>query len=296
MMTRDNHLPDDAQIIEPVTSATVSLLQGVRLDDVQIHTLRCADRWLDAGYDLLKTEFHPDTLDPYESYAEWTELNNSSENNFPYLMLVAYVYAGGKHLVLGAISGNVMRVLPVYQRESARGELPCIYAIGHQITAGVVREFGLKGIGTKLWRASLVGAEKLIAEMGGTLICSFLEAEDDSVGYWSHLGYRWPRGVKYWQPPLAFDEKGQKALPEVPEILMLRGPSEAPIKTIDADLLRDIVHAVYQNWSLERCRLTLSEEAYQTARSFVIGWLFERVSESIPARGSVPMDLYSSPA
>ena len=96
-----------------------------------------------------------------------------------------------------------------------------------------------------------------------------LEAETDSLGFWSKMGYRWTQGVRYWQPPLEFDLKGDYLHSEVPEILMLRPLDGMDEESISQTLLKNIIATVYLNWSLHKFRDLLEPSAMKRAKHYV---------------------------
>ena len=210
------------------------------------------------------------------------------KHRFPYLLMVGYCRVQGRAVLLGAISGNVMKV-EEYAGPNTAGKEPCIFAIGHQVTEPSLRENGVKGIGTSLWKSAAREASAWIENLGGRFCYSVLEAENDSVGFWSKLGHLWPRDVSYWQPPLEFDETGQYLFPEVPEILMMRPMDAVREKAVERKFLQNIIATMYLNWSLDKYRRTLSQEAMRRAEDYVMGQLFGRVCAEMPDADPIPL-------
>lgn len=245
--------------------------------------------WLNTAYDLLAEQFQPDVLDPLKRYVGWLELNRAKKNRFPYLLVVAYCSVEGRALLLGVLSGNIMKVEEYEGPSTNEGKDPYIFAIGHQVTDLALRKSGVKGVGTKLWKFAIKEANAWIKDLSGQFCYSVLEAEDDSIGFWSKLGHLWPKDVNYWQPPLEFDETGQYRYAEVPETLML-GPVEAPFeKTIRKTFLQNIIATMYLNWSLDKYRNILSADAMRKAEDYVMGKLFGKVCAEMPSTDPIPL-------
>jgi len=259
------------------------------LDHLAFRVVAEPGEWLNTTYQLLAEEFEPDVLDPLERYVGWLELNKTKRNRFPYLLIIAYCTFQGRALLLGALSGNVMKV-EAYEGPITNEEDDLyIFAIGHQVTDPALRKGGVKGIGTRLWKSATLEANVWIKDLGGRFCYSVLEAEDASIGFWSKLGHRWPKDVHYWQPPLEFDETGQFKYPEVPETLML-GPMEAAFeKTIKKTFLQNIIATMYLNWSLDKYRDILSVDAMRKAEDYVMGQLFGRLCAEMPSIDPIPL-------
>lgn len=272
-----------------LTPSRLSILPSRLLQNPEFRVIAEPGEWLTTTYQLLAEQFEPDVLDPLERYVEWLELNRARKHPFPYLLMVAYCRVENSAVLLGAISGNIMRVEQYPGPKTAESDGLHIFAIGHQVTDRALRENGVKGIGTKLWQSAIREAAAWIANLEGRFCYSVLEAENDSVGFWSKLGHRWPKGVRYWQPPLEFDETGQYVHPEVPEILMMRPLGPEFEKAIGKKCLQNIIATMYLNWSLDKYRRTLSQAAMRKAESYVMGQLFGRVCAEMPDADPVPL-------
>lgn len=263
-------------------------------NDLKFKIVTDNDGWLAAAYGLLSAEFEVDVLDPFERYVEWLELNGRGEHKFPFLMVVAYLETPGCPIAVGVISGNIMQIEHLAVEGAANDTPDYMFAIGHQVTTNHLRSIGFHGVGTKLWSFAAETADRMITQRDGTFIYSFLEAETSSVGFWSKLGYRWPEGVDYWQPPLEFDSDGNFLHREVPEILMLRPMQEAMPAKIDVSLLRNLIATAYYNWCLDKYKKSLSPGAFENARKYVMDTVFGRFSRSIPSADPVKLVLYKS--
>jgi deoxyhypusine synthase len=250
-------------------------------DELQFKVVTDPDSWLQICYDFLRSHFGPEVLDPLQRYVDWLEMNRLGKHPFPFLLMAAYLEDGRAARVMAVISGNVMRIEESGRKGGAKSPR-FMFAIGHQLTAPCVRKAGIKGVGTRLWHRAIAEAKAITKGLKGRLAYSFLEAENDSVGFWDRLGYRWPQAVTYWQPPLEFDENGNFVHPEVPEIALLKPLEIQQTGTIDRRLLRDIVATVYLNWALARYRDCLSPEAMKRAESYVMGSLLGRVDSRMP--------------
>jgi deoxyhypusine synthase len=260
----------------------LDLPRTVRAADLRFKVLAEPDSWLQVCYDFLSFHFGREVLDPVQRYADWLEMNRLGAHPFPFVMIAAYLADGERALVVGVISGNVMRIKRSRTPDVKSASASFIFSIGHQLTAPAVRSAGIKGVGTRLWRRAIGEAQAITKRLKGRLVYSFLEAENDSVGFWDRLGYRWPQAVTYWQPPLEFDDNGDFVHPEVPEIAMLKPIEVRDKRTIERHLLYDIIATVYLDWALARYRNVLSEDAMKRAESYVMGSLLGRVDSRMP--------------
>ncbi len=259
------------------------------VDRLEFRVIADPGEWLNTAYQLLAEQFEPDVLDPLDRYVGWLELNKAKQNKFPYLLVAAYCNVQGSAILLGVISGNIMKVEEYIGPNTSDGNDLYVFAIGHQVTELALRKTGVKGIGARLWKSATDEANTWINNLGGRFCYSVLEAEDDSIGFWSKLGYLWPKDVLYWQPPLEFDDSGQYKYPEVPEHLML-GPMEPAFETaIPKTFLQNIIATMYLNWSLDKYRDTLSPDAMRKAEGYVMGKLFRTIYANMPDVDPIPL-------
>ncbi len=282
----------DDEIHEDVTHVTEENFEDLMLrsvGDVEYRVVDKADVWLDVSFRLLQSEFDISVLDPHERYVEWLELNQQKQNPFPFLMVAAYLRSGESAIVVGVISGNIMKI-EEYAGPNPDGSTPLfMFAIGHQVTSKFLRGRALPGLGTKLWKGAIEEASDWINKLGGKFAYSMLEAETDSLGFWNKMGYRWTQGVRYWQPPLEFDSEGNYIYPEVPEILMLKPLDDMEQESISKTLLKNIIATVYLNWSLHKYREVLEPAAMKHAEQYVMEDLFNRVCQKMPSADPVPL-------
>jgi hypothetical protein len=238
--------------------------------------------WLEVAYDVLRHSFDETTLDPLDRYVEWLQLMSRGEHPFPFLLIVAYIRYGVQANVVGVISGNIMKIVQYDGSDEQSGNDWYIYAIGHQVTEPAAKQIPMRGIGTRLSTVAVETASQWIKDRKGKFLCSVLEAEPDSIGFWTKVGYRWPEAVRYWQPPLQFHPDGQYIFPEVPTILLLK-PIEAQnhdaIRTVQ---LKNIIATIFLNWSLHKYRKVLSSNAMHRAETYVMGQLYKRIVNTIP--------------
>ena len=259
------------------------------VDDVEFRLVDKPDEWLTAGYRLLQSEFDNSVLDPFERYVEWLELNRQGQHTFPFLMVVAYLRDGRNAIVVGVVSGNIMPIAEYTGPNANNGESLFMLALGHQVTSSLLRGKALSGLGTKLWKTAIDQAGKWIDKLGGVFAYSMLEAESDSLGFWSKMGYLWTQGVHYWQPPLEFDSEGNYIHSEVPEMLMLLPLNGMDQSSIGQTLLKNIIATIYLNWSLSKYRGLLEPEAMQRAEHYVMEDLFGRVCRKMTATDPIPL-------
>jgi hypothetical protein len=277
------HKFDAGLIPKPLTGHGPPALRKLLAGDLHVRQVHESDAWLCAAYEILAAQFDSRELDPLERYVEWLQLHRDGKHPFPPLMLTAYFQESGCAYLAGVISGNLMPVLAHVNPLPSLARPPFIYAVGHQVTSSAVRRYGFKGVGRTLWQASIEVARGVAEDSGGSLLYSVLESQPDSTGYWTKLGYLWPKGVTYWQPPLSFDPDGFPTSPEVPEVLMVRPDSSAVSKThIDKQFLENIISCLYHNWSLHKYRGVLRDDAIRRAEDYVMATVFGRVCRSMP--------------
>jgi hypothetical protein len=267
----------------------VPLLRAAPVEELRFKVVAEPDSWLTVCYDLLSSQFGPEVLDPLPSYADGLVMDRLGSHPFPFLLMAAYFEDSGKARVAGVVSGSVMRIERRGAKRGGRAAPEFFFAIGNQATSPVLRSAGIKGVGTRLWRRAVAQAGSIAKGLHGRLAYSFLEAENDSVGFWDRMGYRWPKDVSYWQPPLEWDENGDFLHPEVPEIPMLKPLGVADKRAIDRRLLYDIIATVYRNWALAGHREVLSAEAMQRAEAYVMGSLLGRVDTRMPRTPRIPL-------
>lgn len=259
------------------------------IDCLEFRVISSPGEWLNKAYQLLAEQFAPDVLDPLDRYIGWLELNKANKNKFPYLLVAAYCNMQGIAVLLGVISGNIMKVEEYVGHNTLEGNDLYIFAIGHQVTELALRKTGVKGIGTRLWKSATDEANEWINNLGGRFCYSVLEAEDESIGFWSKLGQLRPKDILYWQPPLEFDLSGQYKFAEVSEHLMLR-PMEPAFETaIPKKFLQNIIATMYLNWSLDKYRGALSAEAMRKAEGYVMGTLFRKICADMPDADPIPL-------
>jgi hypothetical protein len=284
-----NHPHDESRPpIRRLSEIDLASLPPDLIDRLEFRVIADPGDWLNKAYQLLAEQFEPDVLDPLDRYMGWLELNKAKTNKFPYLLVAAYCNVQGSAVLLGVISGNIMKVEEFAGPNGIAGKSLYIFAIGHQVTELALRKSGVKGIGTRLWKSATDEANTWIKNLGARFCYSVPEAEDESIGFWSKLGHLWPKDVLYWQPPLEFDDSGQYKYPEVPEHLMLRPMEPEFDKSIPKTFLQNIIATMYLNWSLDKYRDTLSPDAMRKAEGYVMGRLFGKVCADMPDLDPIP--------
>jgi deoxyhypusine synthase len=266
----------------PLSDEKAELLGTMGLAQVEFQPITAPGPWLHAAYDLLAAEFGPEVLDPHYRYVDWMELTGRNEHPFPFLMMAAVFRRQGQAYLLGVIAGNLMPIRPYVDSPDPPADRTHLLAIGHQVTSPLLRKHRVHGVGLGLWKAFVAWARRQSEGLGCACRFSFLEAEAESVGFWTKVGYRWPQGVYYWQPPLEFDEQGHFLHPEVPEIPLLLSFDEPEAPFVDRHLLQNMIATVYLNWSLFKYNNTLAPESFRRAEQYVMGELFARVCHKMP--------------
>jgi len=116
-------------------------------------------------------------------------------------------------------------------------------AFGHALVDPSVRG---RGVGRLVSEAADAAMAGYAAQRGWTIEAHILESEDAAGRFWSRLGYRWPEGMRYWQPPLGYHPDGTPALPKVPLLLMVRHAEHAG--QIPAALLEEYTRTLLWQW------------------------------------------------
>ena len=283
----ENRTPKITKVFN-LTETDLSVLARRTIKDLRFKVVKESE-WLLAAYKLLISEFNVEVMDPYQRYVEWLEWNRRHCHPFPYLLIAVYLQEGAVAYLAGVISGNIMPV------QEYAGPLPStarrlfIFAIGHQVTSRLLRQAGWKGVGTRVWQFGVKEARRRIRRRGGAFCYSLLEAEKRSLGFYCRLGYRWPQGVPYWQPPLEFDENGRYLHQEVPETLLLRPMDGAAGEAVSRTLLQNIIATAYLNWSLHKYRKILSPNAMRRAEDYVMKVVFTRICERMPKQDPIKL-------
>jgi len=281
--------PEGVLDVSPVSEADLPLLRTRSLDDVLVRNITSAGPWLDESYRLMVAEFDPDILDPQERYVRWLELNGAGRHPFPFLLLAAYLRHDRRAAIVGVLGGNVMAVEEHAGPNQSQGGPLFVFALGHQVTSSVVRRKVLRGLGSTLWQAAADEARRLISGRRGFFAFSVVEAEEDSLGYWTKLGYLWPEGVRYLQPPLEFDENGRVLRVPVAEAFLLRPMDPPCTRVVDRTLVKNIIATIYLNWSLDAYRGVLAPAAMSRVERYVMGDLYERVCRELPSTDTLPL-------
>ena len=272
------------QLLEEDDLAT---LPSSSLKSLDFYVVMAADNWLDTSYQLLTQEFSADLLDPHERYVNWLDLNRQGKHKFPFLLIAAFIRHNEKALVVGVLEGNIMPIADYLQHATPHYPVPFlqdgsyVFAVGHQVTSALLRSNNIKGVGTRLWNQGILSAKMWVQERGGVLRYAVLESVDASIGFWNRVGFRWPKGAPYCQPPLEFDDDGRPLYDSVEELLMFN-PVEPTSSTVSRDLVLNVVATLYLNWSLDAYRDTLEPAAMKRAEDFVMGELFSRIVDTTP--------------
>ncbi len=262
----------------------LSVLQSDRLNYKRITQ---PDKWLEIAYQLLADHFDSNLLHSYDQYVEW--INAGEKYPFPLLMLVSYYSRGDQAMIAGVVSGNIMEVREGPARSEDKNR-SFICAIGHQARSPVLVSKGIRGCDADLFDAVIKEARESISHLGGKFCYSVLEAERGTIDFYSKLGYRWPRAVSYFRPPIHFLEDGTPAAPEFPEIIMIRAENpNLPSTAIEKTFLEKIIRTIYLNRSLHKPEQVLQADAFSRASEYVMGKVFGKVRGSMPESQSVDL-------
>jgi GNAT superfamily N-acetyltransferase len=167
----------------------------------------------------------------------------------------------------------------------------CAAAIGSLIPLSDDRVLGAVGHALVDQRLRGKGAGRLLntfleervahyaVQQGLSLEAFVLESEAEARFFWGRVGYRWPVGCRYRQPPLRYTAAGVPDLPSIPLLFMLRHPDHDT--EISGTLAREYLRAMMECWFSDVLDEELSGEGLIQARA----WL-ER-TEIAPAEASL---------
>jgi hypothetical protein len=254
-------------------------VQRLRIDDLIIRRVDAVGELLDASHKLLKSVFDTAVIDGKDVYIDAINDDSGTFRDFPPIFLASVFHQKGNDFVAGFISADIMLL---------GGSTKTQLAIGNIATAPRLRELQFRGVGSKLWHAAFLAAEEEVQRANKRLDFSSSEAESASLPFWAKLGYRWPKGIKYFQPPLEFDDRGDPVYEEVAETLLIH-PLKGASDSIDAGDLRELIKSIYWNWGIRPSLRKLNPEALAAATKYVMELTFARTMASIPVRGSIPL-------
>jgi hypothetical protein len=251
----------------------------LRIEHLQVRRVDAADELLDASHDLLMRVFDPSVVDPKFVYVNAVTDLTGTFRDFPAQFFAGLFADGENEWLAGFISSDLMRI-----GESNDLQL----AIGNIATSPKLLELGFRGVGSTLWHAAINSAREVANHEGMRLGYSTSEAEPASLKFWAKLGYRWPKGVKYFQPPLEFDERGNPEHEEVPETLLVH-PLDSSKLMIDVSELREMIQAIYWNWGVRPSIRRLDDAALSRAKEYVLEHVLSKTMKSLPNGGAVPL-------
>jgi hypothetical protein len=256
------------------------VLGDLRIEELVVRRVAAVGELLDVSHDLLLRVFETSVVDPKQVYIDAVADRTGAFRDFPPLFFAGLFADGQDEWLGGFISSDLMLI-------GASGDKVQL-SIGNIVTSPRLRELGFRGLGTTLWKAALNEAQKEADRAVKRLAYSTAEAEPASLPFWSKLGYRWPQGVKYFQPPLEFDDEGNPEHDEVPETLLIH-PLGSAASAIEVSELRAIIESLYWNWGIRPSLHTLSSAAMARAKECVMGRVLQRTFESLPESGCIPL-------
>ncbi|MFX1392371.1 MAG: hypothetical protein ACFFAH_02250 [Promethearchaeota archaeon] len=244
------------------------------------------------AYNLLKKFFNSDVLDPKELYTERMELLGKYPDKFPLFMTARIISLPGEivvnsegflnlvdcnknretNLLICVVSGNY---IPLRGKFIGSG----FGAIGHALT---VKTFRNKGNATALMDYTIDLMTKFAENRREKYLLTLLEAEKQSRTFWIKNGFRWPKDIEYFQPPLIFDENnGKPVFKEVKETLMIKYPK----KSIKKDLLIEIITTLYRAWILSSYT-DLPSEVFEKIQFYVMDYILKNFVEQKAMSGN----------
>ena len=149
-------------------------------------------------------------------------------------------------------------------------------AVGHALVHGRLRG---QGAGRRLNAALEERLTHYAAAQGLVLEAFVLESEAAARFFWDRVGYRWPVGCRYSQPPLRYTEDGAPDLPMIPLLFLLRHPEHT--ERIPGPLVREYVEATLMVWYFEELAQTLSGAALKRAEDWLMAAVITPAVESL---------------
>lgn len=246
-----------------------TLVQDLQLSEIQLIRLTSPGDWLDSGYCLFESVFDDNVLDDKQAYIDRLSPQAMSERDLVFCLSCAVVNRNGQPIVLGIIGADLMWI-----GDSGND---AVLAIGNIAVAECVRN---RRIGIALYEFTVNLAKQEAEKDGRQLLCIVLESEERSLGFWRYMRFLKPDGVKYFQPPLEWNDNGSPVHLEVEETLLISPTELMNAGPISPALLVSVVSAMYENWSLRGYRGKLNENAMKNAETYISN-LLEDVRSTI---------------
>lgn len=156
--------------------------------------------------------------------------------------------------------------------------------IGQMATRPALRGQGHASALIQLFEAH---ARTMAQQHGHTLKLMVLEAERAARQFWARMGYRYPQGARYYQPPLAYDlETGEPTMKAMPEMIMVKFMNGPMPDTIDKALLIEVVRTLYQRWYTPE---GTSEAVSRKIENYLFGTLFADFLSSLPDTDTISL-------
>lgn len=266
--------PGDGAIRMKLADDALCDLGSLRLEDMR--TVRVADVGpaLECGYELFTRVFPRAVMDPLDVYKDGLQNWAPTCRELIPCFAAACFDVDGDEILAGFLSANVMVI--EHRTRSA------VLALGNMATSPRLKAAGLKGVGSALLGFAIQVAREETRRDGVALAYAVAEAEPDSLGFWRKMGFLWPRGCQYLQPPLEFLADGSPLCAEVPETLLL-APIDGPRDRIGSGQLLAIIRAIYEHWSLGYWRSRLAPAAMRRAEDYVMTTVLGRVQATLPS-------------
>ena len=118
-----------------------------------------------------------------------------------------------------------------------------------------------------------------VVRAGAQLEAFILESEAEARFFLGRVGYRWPDGCRYRQPPLRYAADGTPDLPAIPLLLLLRHPDHRDV--IPGPLVREYLQAMMVWWYRDDLDEVLTGAALKRARDWLMTELIAPSVESI---------------
>lgn len=285
---------DDQPLLEDLRAAFQAAYTPTQFFNEQVLRL---DHTFYQCHQLMSQSLDADVVDPIESFADRFEAT-PDPNDLAVLMWGRFwMISGAQHY---DHDGRLLRfdynpltasrhIAAMINTDYIPFPLPddpnaAMGGIGQMAT-----RLGLRGQGhaNNLVQVFEEQVKAIARQRGQTLKLLVLEAERAARQFWARMGYRYPQGARYMQPPLSYSpDTGEPVKRAMPEMIMVKFVDGEIPDTIDKALLIEVVRTLYQRWYMPE---GLSEAASAKVDSHLFGTLFADFLSSLPDADQIPL-------
>jgi hypothetical protein len=253
-------------------------LVDLKIGALHILPITKPDMLAELGCILLRRTFKPEVLGAIEQeFANAFKEKGNDRTSLPIAMCAA-VEVGADFLFAGIVVGEVM----LLSADAA------MFAIGYLATNPLLKKLSFRGVGSALLQEASTASAAVAHEIGRSIVYDITEAEPASLGFWKKQGFLWPEGSVYFQPPIKFNENGERLFDEVSETLLLRKYSGERNKIASKEL-SDTVSVLYDNWFIPSPQASCSAAAHQKIHDYVMADVFGKFAHSIAGQESIQL-------